>query len=120
MGYEQMSSSFDCLCGNGHIVAQWEEHDTYPSPNRHYTWSFQCPACAAEYEFYTYILGPYIVRKVDVKKHRAIVKNASIASGKLHQAAKKYEQQWVAYVLSLASKAAMHRITSSNVDMPDF
>ena len=27
MAYEKMQSSFPCMCGNGKVIAEWEEHD---------------------------------------------------------------------------------------------
>jgi hypothetical protein len=108
MAYEEMESSFSCVCGAGKIVAAWSEHDTWPSPNKHYTWHFECSLCESEYEFYTPLYGNHIVRKIDADKHRAMLMDCENASRKTLDIAAKYRQQWVDYVVSLPSQTARH------------
>jgi hypothetical protein len=110
MAYEKMDRSFPCLCGSGEMIAEWEEHDTWPSPNRRIQWSFACANCAAEYEFYSHLVGLYTVRRGDADRHRELVRQYKSASIRVYEVASaKYEQRWVNYVLSRGTKAAMHR-----------
>jgi len=106
MAYEKMDRAFPCVCGKGKMIAEWEEHDTWPSSNRSIVWRFECLECAVEYEFYHH----HIVRKRDADKHRAMSKDCNLARRRvLEVATPRYEQKWVDYVLSLPTKKAMHR-----------
>ncbi len=103
------------------MIAEWEEHDTWPSPNRNIQWSFACPACEAEYEFYGYILGPYTVRKGDAETHRALVGQLNEARRKVYEvASSRYEQRWVDHVLSRPTKAAMYRAIAPTTSYATF
>jgi hypothetical protein len=53
------------------MVAEWEEHDTWPSTNHYYRWHFACPICATEYAFYPED-RPYMVRRKDADQHRDV------------------------------------------------
>lgn len=67
MGYDNMERAFPCLCGKGQMLAEWKEHDTWPSSNRYIKWHFECADCAAEYEF-TDFIDAQVVRKTDAQK----------------------------------------------------
>jgi hypothetical protein len=92
------------------MIAEWEEHDTWPSTNRSITWSFACNNCAAGYEVYSY-RGSYTVQKRDAERHRELLTAYRSASGRVYElASSKYEQRWVDFVLSRPTKAEMYRI----------
>jgi hypothetical protein len=110
MAYEKMERAFGCPCGNGEMIAEWAEHDTWPSPNRSIQWSFACPNCDVEYQFYGHLGVPHTVRKGDAEKHSELVRQHRAANRELCEVASaRYEQRWVDYVLSFKTKAAMHR-----------
>ena len=80
MAYEKMEQSFPCRCGQGRMIAEWQEHDTWVSPNRSITWSFNCHNCSTEYEFYRKFASPcYVIRKVDGEKLRSMEDNRAAA-----------------------------------------
>jgi len=112
MAYEKMERTFPCMCGNGKMIAEWEEHDTWTSPNRHIHWRFECFYCTAEYVFYSPLVGWYVVRKGDAQKHRAMVLDYQAARRKRADIVSKYEQRWVDHVLFLPTKTAMHHAIS--------
>ncbi len=73
MAYEKMQRSFTCRCGKGRMIAEWEEHDTWVSPNRSITWSFDCPDCTEKYEFYDELASRrYVISKTDAEKLRSL------------------------------------------------
>jgi hypothetical protein len=102
-----MERSFPCKCGNGKIIAEWEEHDTWPSSNRCITWRFECDECAAQYVFY-YNPRCCLVRQADADSHRAMIAAREAADSKVYEIAKKYKQKWIDYVLHLPTKVAKH------------
>ena len=106
MAYEKVDRAFSCPCGKGEMIAEWEEHDVYPTGSRFVEWRFECPECAANYVF----CEQYVVRKDDAERHRAMsVHQASLRRVASETAARRYERQWADYVLSLPTRAAMHR-----------
>lgn len=89
------------------MTAEWEEHDTWPSSNRHLNWSFECPKCKSEYVFYNHG-STHIVRTEDAEKHRAMLADRDAARRQAYDvAAPRYEQKWIDHVLSLPTKVAM-------------
>jgi hypothetical protein len=120
MAYDKFEKPFPCLCKAGQLIAQWEEHDTWPSPNRHYTWYFACEKCAAEYEVYGEF-KPAIVRVEDAKQHRALTEGYRKACSELEEyAVAHYEKQWVDYISRLPSKKAMHSALGSHMSYSTF
>ena len=109
MGYEKMERAFPCLCGRGRMLAEWQEHDTWPSSSRCIRWHFECPDCAMGYEFVD-ILGQHIVGKGDALEYLTMRAAYDQAYQRvLDIAVPKYEEKWVEYVFSLPTKAAKHR-----------
>lgn len=107
MGTDRMERNFPCLCGKGDMLAEWSEHDTWPSPNRSIAWSFECADCDAQYEFY----GEYIIKKTDAAKVRALTAEVLAANNNLCKAATaKYEKRWVELVAAQPTKKAQHRL----------
>jgi len=108
MGYDIFERKVPCLCGNGKLIGQWQEHDTWVSSNRHVQWRFGCPACTAEYVFFSPTLQTYIVRKSDAEKYQAMSAEYDTARRRvLEVASPRYEQKWVEHVVSLPTKKAM-------------
>jgi hypothetical protein len=115
MAYEKMERTFSCMCSNGKMIAEWEEHDTWPGPgpNRNIRWRFECFHCTAEYIFYSPLVGLlYVVGKGDAQKHHAMVLDCQAARRRRADIASKYEQRWVDYVMSLPTRRAMHHAIS--------
>lgn len=110
MAYETMESASPCPCGNGKVIAEWQEHDVYPSSNPYRHWRFECSQCASRYVFYEH-MGEYMVRKTDADEHRAMLADYGSACRKTNQIAeKRYEQRWLAHFLHLPNKRVMHRV----------
>ena len=63
MAYEKMDREYPCPCGKGKMIAEWQEHDVYPSGNRLVRWRFECTECSDNYVF----RDRYIVQKSGVK-----------------------------------------------------
>ncbi len=53
MSTDKMEGRWDCPCGKGQIVANWEERDTdgVYQKNKYATWYFECADCESRYEF---------------------------------------------------------------------
>ncbi len=54
------------------MVAQWEEHDTWPSRNRSLDWHWECATCSEQYDFYRELSTWYVIRKADADKLRSL------------------------------------------------
>ena len=111
MGTDRMDRSFPCLCGKGEMLAEWSEHDTWPSPNRSIGWSFQCPDCEAKYVFSG--MWTEIVSRVDAEKYAQLARESSAAKAKVYAVAgPRYEERWVRFVTSQGTKKEMNRLIS--------
>lgn len=106
-----MDRSFPCLCGKGKMLAEWSEHDTWPSPNRSISWSFNCHDCQAKYTFAGW--RPHIVLRADAEKHAALTKASHKAKADVRTAAAKHEERWVKFVMASGTKIEMNRLVGS-------
>lgn len=120
MAYDKCEMSFPCLCKAGHLIAEWEEHDTWPSPNKHYSWHFDCEACAAEHTIYGEVKAA-IVRTADAERHQTMTADYWKARGAIKEyATPRYEKQWVDYILKLPSRRAMHSAIGASISYSTF
>jgi hypothetical protein len=113
VSHETRERSFPCKCGRGKIVAEWEEHDTWPSSNQSITWHFECDECSDRYTFYD-DLGTSLVRKSDAARDRLLIAAYKAANLNVYEAAKRYEQQWIDYISDLRIKLEMRRVLGFN------
>ena len=111
MAYEKMERSFPCPCKEGRIVAEWEEHDTWPSPNKYPTYRLECPACNARYSFSRILgYGTCLLLKADEETLGRYETNIRRLKDDIEQLARpKYEQNWVDHVTKQKTRTAMHR-----------
>src|SRR6266436_5664864 len=109
MGYDQMEREFPCPCGKGTILASWEEHDTWPSPNRSIDWAFKCSDCEKQFCFGGLFSADYILRLEDAEKAGELRMRQEKARNAVYDfAGPLYEEKWLAYVGSLGTKRAMN------------
>lgn len=112
MGYTRMECSFPCPCKRGTMVASWEEHDTWPQPNRYVDWAFHCDECEKTSCFAGF-LSTYILSREDAKKLSELSSLQSEAQAAVKQfAVPVYEERWVQYVCSLPTTVAAHEAIS--------
>jgi hypothetical protein len=112
MGTDKMDRSFPCLCGKGEMLAEWSEHDTWPSPNRSIGWSFQCPDCEAKYVFAG--IWTEIILRTDAEKLAELASESEAAKAKVYEVAgPRYEERWVKFVASQGTKKEQNRLIGS-------
>jgi len=111
MGTHKMDRSFPCLCGKGEMLAEWSEHDTWPSSNRGISWSFNCPDCQAKFVFVG--LWTEIILRTDAEKHSALETASRAAKAEVRKVAARYEDRWVQFVMASGTKKEMNRLVAS-------
>jgi hypothetical protein len=109
MGTDRFERNFLCLCGKGEILAEWSEHDTWPSPNKSIGWSFICDDCDAKYAF----SGDVIILRADADKYRELWLASEAANNKVYPAAAKCEERWLRFVMACGTKKEMNRLVGS-------
>ncbi|HUJ50736.1 MAG TPA: hypothetical protein VLW25_11070 [Bryobacteraceae bacterium] len=102
MAYEKSEHTFPCFCGEGKLIGEWKEHDTWPSSNKYIQWHFDCGSCATEYVF----KGLHFVRVSDAQKYEALLEEYNAACRDVAVAGEQYEGPWINYVLGLSSVRA--------------
>ena len=110
MAYDKFERSFPCPCGNGQVIAEWEEHDTWPGSNRYPTYKLCCDECA-QHLCISYVKGRVCLlpREDDEKKRRYEQDISELERSMGELATSGYLEEWRKHIKSLPSKAAMCR-----------